>query len=177
MVTRGLCQGIDALLSPRGRDVVVYDAESHACLVDGVRMYPGKRFAFKHNDIESLEKHLESATKIVEKTGGGILVISEGVFGMRGDQGKLREIVALKEKYQFRLLVDDAHGFGVLGETGAGAGEEQGVQDQIDIYFATFAKSMASIGALCGRRQRHNPILEIQHAVTDLCKVITDAFS
>ncbi|MFT5166436.1 MAG: glycine C-acetyltransferase [Saprospiraceae bacterium] len=144
---QGILSAIDALLSPRGRDVVVYDAESHACIVDAVRMYPGKRFAFKHNDIESLEKHLESASKIVEKTKGGILVISEGVFGMRGDQGKLREIVALKEKYQFRFLVDDAHGFGVLGETGAGAGELQGIQDEIDVYFATFAKSMASIGA------------------------------
>ncbi len=144
---QGIMSAIDALLSPRGRDVVVYDAETHACIVDGVRMYPGKRFAFKHNDIESLEKHLESASKIVEKTGGGILVISEGVFGMRGDQGKLREIVALKEKYKFRFLVDDAHGFGVLGATGAGAGEEQGIQDEIDVYFSTFAKSMASIGA------------------------------
>ncbi len=144
---QGFMSAIDALLSARGRDVIVYDAECHACLVDGVRMYPGKRFAFKHNDIESLEKHLESASKIVEKTKGGILVISEGVYGMRGDQGKLREIVALKQKYNFRLLVDDAHGFGVLGETGAGAGELQGVQDEIDIYLATFAKSMASVGA------------------------------
>ena len=144
---QGILSAIDALLSPRGRDVVVYDAESHACIVDAVRMYPGKRFAFQHNDIASLEKHLESAVNIVEKTKGGILVISEGVFGMRGDQGKLREIVALKEKYKFRLLVDDAHGFGVLGDTGAGAGEAQGIQDEIDVYFATFAKSMASIGA------------------------------
>ncbi len=150
---QGIMSAIDALLSPRGRDVVIYDAESHACIVDGVRMYQGKRFRFEHNDIASLEKRLISATNIVEKTGGGILVISEGVFGMRGDQGKLREIVALKEKYNFRLLVDDAHGFGVLGETGAGAGEAQGVQDEIDVYFSTFAKSMASIGAfLAGDR-------------------------
>jgi len=142
---QGIMSSIDALLTRR--DVVVYDAESHACIVDGVRMHLGKRFAYEHNDIASLEKHLISANKIVEQTGGGILVISEGVFGMRGDQGKLREIVALKEKYNFRLLVDDAHGFGTLGATGAGAGEEQGVQDDIDVYFATFAKSMASIGA------------------------------
>ena len=128
-------------------DVVVYDSESHACIVDGVRMHHGKRFAFKHNDIESLEQNLKRAVNLVEKTNGSILVISEGVFGMRGDQGKLKEIVALKKKYPFRLLVDDAHGFGTLGATGAGAGEEQGVQDEIDVYFSTFAKSMASIGA------------------------------
>jgi len=142
---QGIMSSIDALLGRR--DVVVYDSESHACIVDGVRMHLGKRFAYEHNDIESLEKHLKSASKIAEETGGGILVITEGVFGMRGDQGKLREVVALKEKYNFRLMVDDAHGFGTLGTTGAGAGEEQGVQDDIDVYFATFAKSMASIGA------------------------------
>ncbi len=142
---QGIMSAIDALLSRR--DVVVYDAESHACIVDGVRMHAGKRFAFQHNDMESLEKHLQKAVKIANENEGGVLVISEGVFGMRGDQGKLREIVALKEKYNFRFMVDDAHGFGTLGKTGAGAGEEQGVQDQIDVYFATFAKSMASIGA------------------------------
>ena len=142
---QGILSSIDALLGRK--DVVVYDAESHACIVDGLRMHIGKRFAFQHNDMESLEKHLISAEKIVAKTGGGILVISEGVFGMRGDQGKLTEIVALKKKYNFRLMVDDAHGFGTLGATGAGAGEEQGVQDDIDVYFATFAKSMASVGA------------------------------
>lgn len=144
---QGIMSAIDTLLDPRGRDVIVYDEESHACIIDGARMYPGKRFKFKHNDIADLDKQLARATKIVEENGvGGILVISEGVFGMRGDQGKLREIVALKEKYQFRLLVDDAHGFGTLGKTGAGAGEEQGCQDGIDIYFSTFAKSMAMIG-------------------------------
>ena len=142
---QGILSVIDALLGRK--DVVVYDSESHACIVDGVRLHLGKRFAFEHNNMESLDKNLTRAQKVVEKTGGGILVISEGVFGMRGDQGRLREIVALKSKYEFRLLVDDAHGFGVLGETGAGAGELQGVQDEIDIYFATFAKSMASIGA------------------------------
>ena len=142
---QGIMSSIDALLSRR--DVVVYDSECHACIVDGVRMHLGKRFAFDHNDTTSLEKHLNRAQQIVSQTGGGILVISEGVFGMKGDQGRLKEIVTLKEKYEFRLLVDDAHGFGTLGATGAGAGEEQGIQDDIDIYFATFAKSMASIGA------------------------------
>lgn len=141
---QGIMSAIDCLLTRR--DVVVYDRGCHACIVDGVRMHAGKRFAFQHNDVESCEKHLESAKKIVEETGGGILVISEGVFGMRGDQGKLREIVALKEKYNFRLMVDDAHGFGTLGKTGMGAGEEQGIQDDIDVYFATFAKSLGSLG-------------------------------
>ena len=126
---------------------MVYDSESHACIVDGLRMHLGKRFAYTHNDIDNLRKHLVSATKIAQESNGGILVISEGVFGMQGDQGKLKEIAELKKEFNFRLLVDDAHGFGTLGKTGAGAGEEQGVQDAIDIYFATFAKSMASIGA------------------------------
>ncbi len=142
---QGMSSGIDCLLGRH--DVCVYDSESHACIIDGVRMHQGKRFVFEHNNVESLDKNLGRATKLAEQTGGGILVITEGVFGMRGDQGKLREIVALKSKYKFRLLVDDAHGFGTLGETGAGAGEEQGVMDEIDIYFSTFAKSMASIGA------------------------------
>jgi glycine C-acetyltransferase len=142
---QGIMSAIDCLLSRR--DVVVYDAGCHACIVDGVRMHAGKRFAFQHNDIASLESMLEKATKIAEENKGGVMVISEGVFGMRGDQGKLREIVALKDKYSFRLMVDDAHGFGTLGKTGAGAGEEQGVQDEIDVYFATFAKSMGSVGA------------------------------
>ena len=142
---QGVFSAIDALLGRR--DVVVYDSESHACIVDGVRLHHGKRFAFEHNNIESLDRNLARATKIVDETGGGILVISEGVFGMRGDQGKLREIAALKEKYEFRLMVDDAHGFGMLGPTGAGACEEQGIMDDVDVYFSTFAKSMASIGA------------------------------
>jgi len=142
---QGIMSAIDCLLSRR--DVVVYDAGCHACIVDGVRMHAGKRFAFQHNDIASLESMLEKATKIAEENKGGVMVISEGVFGMRGDQGKLREIVALKDKYSFRLMVDDAHGFGTLGKKGAGAGEEQGVQDEIDVYFATFAKSMGSVGA------------------------------
>ena len=142
---QGVFSAIDALLSRK--DVVVYDSGCHACIVDGVRMHLGQRFVFDHNDMASLEKNLQRAKQITEKTGGGILVISEGVFGMRGEQGDLKGIIALKEKYDFRLLVDDAHGFGTLGETGAGAGEEQGVQEQIDIYFSTFAKSMAGIGA------------------------------
>jgi len=142
---QGIMSTIDSLVSKN--DVIVYDVDSHACIIDGVRLHMGKRFTYKHNDIESLEKNLVRATKMAETTGGGILVISEGVFGMRGEQGKLKEIVALKEKFNFRLLVDDAHGFGTLGKTGAGAGEEQGVQDEIDIYFATFAKSLASTGA------------------------------
>jgi len=142
---QGMVSAIDALVTKN--DVVVYDMDSHACIIDGARLHQGKRFTFRHNDMESFEKNLIRATNKAEESNGGILVISEGVFGMRGEQGKLKEIVALKEKYNFRLLVDDAHGFGTLGKTGAGAGEEQGVQEGIDVYFATFAKSMAGIGA------------------------------
>ncbi len=142
---QGMVSIIDALVSKN--DVIVYDVDSHACIVDGVRLHMGKRFTYKHNDVESLEKNLKRAQKVVSETGGGILVITEGVFGMRGEQGKLKEILSLKEQYNFRILVDDAHGFGTLGETGAGAGEEQGVQDKIDVYFSTFAKSMAGFGA------------------------------
>ena len=142
---QGMVSTIDALVSKD--DVIVYDVDAHACIIDGVRLHLGQRFTYKHNDMESIEKNLMRATKMAEKTGGGILLISEGVFGMRGEQGRLKEIVELKKKYNFRFFVDDAHGFGTLGKTGAGAGEEQGVQDQIDVYFATFAKSMASTGA------------------------------
>jgi len=142
---QGILSTIDTLVSKD--DVIVYDVDAHACIIDGVRLHLGKRFTHRHNDIESLEKNLQRATRLAEQSGGGILVISEGVFGMRGEQGKLNEIAALKKKYKFRFLVDDAHGFGTLGKTGAGAGEEQGVQDDIDVYFATFAKSMASTGA------------------------------
>lgn len=142
---QGMVSTIDALVSRH--DVIVYDSDAHACIVDGVRLHMGKSFMFRHNDVESLEKNLERATKVAEEQGGGILVVTEGVFGMRGEQGKLKEICALKDKFRFRLLVDDAHGFGTLGKTGAGAGEEQGCQDQIDIYFSTFAKSMAGFGA------------------------------
>ena len=142
---QGMVSAIDALVSKD--DIIVYDMDTHACIIDGVRLHAGKRFVYRHNDIESCEKNLKRATKMAEKTGGGILLVSEGVFGMRGEQGRLREIVALKEKYNFRLLVDDAHGFGTLGEGGRGTGYEQGVQDGIDVYFATFAKSMAGIGA------------------------------
>ena len=142
---QGMVSTIDALVSKD--DIIVYDVDAHACIIDGVRLHMGKRFTYKHNDLVSIEKNLQRATKMAKSTGGGILLISEGVFGMRGEQGKLKEIVALKKKYNFRLFVDDAHCFGTLGKTGAGAGEEQGVQDDIDVYFATFAKSMASTGA------------------------------
>jgi glycine C-acetyltransferase len=149
---QGIMSTIDAVCGRH--DVIVYDAESHACIIDGLRLHPGHRYVYKHNDLEDLEKQLERATILIEKQKtGGILVITEGVFGMAGDQGKLTEIVELKDKFDFRLLVDDAHGFGTLGKTGAGAGEEQGCQDGIDLYFSTFAKSMASIGAfLAGPR-------------------------
>lgn len=148
---QGMVSIIDALVSRH--DVIVYDSDSHACIVDGVRLHMGKSFTFKHNNIESLEKNLARATKVTEENGGGILVITEGVFGMRGLQGKLKEICDLKSKFNFRLLVDDAHGFGTLGATGAGAGEEQGCQDQIDVYFSTFAKSMAGFGAFVAGNQ------------------------
>ena len=142
---QGIMSCIDALVNRR--DVIVYDAESHACIVDGVRLHMGHSYAFKHNDVADLEKQLQRAEKMVEKSGGGILVITEGVFGMAGDQGKLKEIVALKSQYEFRLLIDDAHGFGSMGPTGAGADEEQGCQEGVDLYFSTFVKSMGSIGA------------------------------
>ncbi|WP_400190944.1 aminotransferase class I/II-fold pyridoxal phosphate-dependent enzyme [Hymenobacter sp. B81] len=145
---QGVVSIIDALVSRH--DVIVYDAESHACIIDGVRLHQGKRFVYPHNDMAGLEKQLERAKRLTDETGGGILVITEGVFGMSGNLGKLREVVALKEKFEFRLFVDDAHGFGTMGETGAGTGEFLGVQDGIDIYFSTFAKSMASIGAFVG---------------------------
>ncbi|MBC7903279.1 MAG: pyridoxal phosphate-dependent aminotransferase family protein [Gemmatimonadaceae bacterium] len=142
---QGIMSCIDALVGRR--DVIVYDAESHACIVDGIRLHIGYSYTFKHNDIADCEKQLERATKMAEKNGGGILVITEGVFGMAGDQGKLKEIVELKKKFDFRLLIDDAHGFGSMGPTGAGADEEQGCQDGIDLYFSTFVKSLGSIGA------------------------------
>ncbi|MEQ8470991.1 MAG: aminotransferase class I/II-fold pyridoxal phosphate-dependent enzyme [Marinoscillum sp.] len=142
---QGVMSVIDALVDRK--DVIVYDAESHACIIDGLRLHMGKRFVYPHNDIENLERQLKRAERITNESGGGILVITEGVFGMSGNMGDLKSIAKLKEKFNFRLLVDDAHGFGTMGATGAGAGEEQGVQDEIDIYFSTFAKSMASIGA------------------------------
>lgn len=145
---QGIMSIVDSLLTRQ--DIVVYDKDCHACIYDGIRMHLGKRLPFEHNDVDSFEKQIKKAKLFQEKTGGGILVVTEGVFGMRGDQGILKEIVAYKEEYGFRLLVDDAHGFGTLGETGAGAGEEQGVQGEIDLYFSTFAKSMASIGAFVG---------------------------
>jgi glycine C-acetyltransferase len=141
---QGMVSIIDALVDRR--DVIVYDSESHACIMDGLRLHFGKRFVYAHNDIESCEKQLQRATRLIEESGGGILVITEGVFGMAGDLGKLDKIADLKKKYNFRFLVDDAHGFGTMGAEGRGTGEHFGVQDQIDVYFATFAKSMAGIG-------------------------------
>jgi len=142
---QGVISIIDSLLGRN--DVVVYDSEAHACIFDGVRLHLGKRFMFPHNNIENCEKQLERATKLVDRTGGGILIVTEGVYGMAGDLAKLDKIVALKKKFKFRILVDDAHGFGTMGKTGAGTGEHFGVQDEIDLYFSTFAKSMAGIGA------------------------------
>lgn len=142
---QGMFSLIDTLLTRN--DVVVYDSESHACAIDGVKLHRGKRFVFAHNDIDSFERSLQKATKIIHQTGGGILVLTEGVFSMNAEQGKLKEIVALKKKYPFRLIVDDAHGLGVMGKTGIGTGEEQGVQDDIDLYFSTFTKSFAGFGA------------------------------
>lgn len=141
---QGMVSAIDSLCSRR--DVIVYDAESHACIIDGLRLHPGHRYVYKHNDVADCEKQLQRATEMAATTGGGILVITEGVFGMSGNQGRIKEIAALKSKYEFRLFVDDAHGFGTMGKKGAGIGEEQDCMDQIDIYFSTFAKSMASIG-------------------------------
>ncbi len=142
---QGMVSIIDSLVTRN--DVIVYDSESHACILDGLRLHMGKRYVYPHNNMENFEKQLQRATKLAEKQNGGILVITEGVFGMTGDLGKLKEMVALKEKYDFRILVDDAHGFGTMGKTGAGTGEHLGVQDGVDVYFATFAKAMAGIGA------------------------------
>ncbi|MBL7924643.1 MAG: aminotransferase class I/II-fold pyridoxal phosphate-dependent enzyme [Bacteroidia bacterium] len=149
---QGMVSAIDCLVDRH--DVIVYDSESHACIIDGLRLHMGKRFVYPHNDIDSLTKQLDRATKLVEQSNGGILVITEGVFGMSGDQGKLKEITELKKKYNFRLFVDDAHGFGTMGKTGAGTGEHQGCQDGIDIYFGTFAKSMALIGAFISSEEQ-----------------------
>ncbi|MBK6830760.1 MAG: aminotransferase class I/II-fold pyridoxal phosphate-dependent enzyme [Flavobacteriales bacterium] len=142
---QGCMSAIEALLSRH--DVLVYDSECHACMIDGARLHMGKRFVFQHNDMASLDKQLENAAKLTKETGGGILVMTEGVFGMAGDQGKLKEIVERKAKYNFRLFVDDAHGFGMMGRDGRGTADAQGVQDEVDVYFGTFAKAMASIGA------------------------------
>ncbi|WP_242918689.1 aminotransferase class I/II-fold pyridoxal phosphate-dependent enzyme [Pontibacter liquoris] len=149
---QGVVSIIDALVDRH--DVIVYDAESHACIIDGVRLHQGKRFVYTHNDMESLEKQLERATRWTENTGGAILVITEGVFGMSGNLGSLDKVVALKEKFNFRLFVDDAHGFGTMGATGAGTGEFLNAQDGVDIYFSTFAKSMASIGAFVASNEQ-----------------------
>lgn len=149
---QGMVSAIDALVDRH--DVIVYDAESHACIIDGLRLHVGKRFVYPHNDIANLEKQLERATKLVNESGGAILVITEGVFGMSGDQGRLSDIVALKKKFNFRIFADDAHGFGTMGKTGAGTSEEQNVMDGVDIYFGTFAKSMALIGGFISSEKR-----------------------
>jgi glycine C-acetyltransferase len=149
---QGMVSTIDALCNRR--DVIVYDAESHACIIDGLRLHPGHRYVFKHNDVADCEKQLQRATEMVKETGGGILLITEGVFGMSGNQGKIAEIAALKKDYEFRLFVDDAHGFGTMGATGAGIGELQGCMAEIDIYFSTFAKSMASIGGFLAAEKK-----------------------
>lgn len=149
---QGMASAIDALTDRN--DVIVYDSESHACIMDGMRMHVGKRFVYQHNDMESLKTQLERATKLVQETSGGILVITEGVFGMAGDQGLLKDIVDLKANYDFRLFVDDAHGIGTMGATGAGTGEEQGCMDGIDVYFGTFAKSFASIGGFISSEEK-----------------------
>jgi glycine C-acetyltransferase len=141
---QGIMSIIDAIAGRK--DVIVYDAECHASIIDGLRLHVGKRFVYQHNDMESLEKQLERATKLADSNGGGVLVITEGVFGMSGSMGNIKGVAALKKKFEFRLLVDDAHGFGTMGKTGAGTGEEQGVQAEVDLYFSTFAKAMASIG-------------------------------
>ena len=148
---QGMVSIIDALVDRH--DVIVYDSESHACIMDGMRLHIGKRFAFQHNNIESCEKQIQHAVKLTDETGGGILVITEGVFGMAGDLGMLDKISALKDKYSFRFLIDDAHGFGTMGANGRGTGEHFGVQDKIDIYFATFAKSMAGIGGFVASKK------------------------
>ena len=149
---QGMSSSIDALVDRN--DVIVYDSESHACIMDGMRMHIGKRFVYKHNDMESLRAQLARATKLVADTTGGILVITEGVFGMAGDQGLLKEIVDLKSDFDFRLFVDDAHGIGTLGPTGAGTGEEQGCMDGIDVYFGTFAKSFSLIGGFISSEEK-----------------------
>lgn len=141
---QGMISTIDALVTRH--DVIVYDSEAHACIMDGVRLHMGRRIVYPHNDLERCEKALQRATKITEETGGGILLITEGVYGMTGGLGRLDLIVKLKEKYNFRILIDDAHGFGVMGPNGRGTSEHYDVMDKVDLYFGAFAKSMAAIG-------------------------------
>ncbi len=148
---QGVLSIIDSLVDRK--DVIVYDSDSHACILDGVRLHMGKRFVFKHNDMESFEKQLIHADKLAKKTGGGILVITEGVFGMEGDLGNLKVITDYKDKYNFRLFIDDAHGIGTMGKHGRGTGEHFGVQDKVDVYFGTFAKSFAGIGAFVASKR------------------------
>ena len=165
---QGVVSCIDALVNRR--DVIVYDAESHACIVDGVRLHMGNRFAFKHNDIDDCEKQLQRATELAAKNGGGILLITEGVFGMDGEQGILKEIVALKEKYEFRVFIDDAHGFGYMGNTGAGADQAQECQDGIDLYFSLDGKKSRKPWRLYLRTESGNKIFTLQCAFTNFCE-------
>lgn len=148
---QGVMSAIETLVDHK--DVIVFDSECHACLIDGIRLHKAKGgiyYKYLHNNMESLEKNLMRASKYVNQTGGGILVITEGVFGMTGELGKLNEIVNFKNKFEFKLLVDDAHGFGVMGKNGKGTGEYFDCQNQIDLYFATFTKAMSSMGAFIG---------------------------
>jgi glycine C-acetyltransferase len=148
----GMVSIIDSLIDRH--DVVVYDSDAHACIIDGLRMHLGKRFVYPHNDMEKFETQLKRARKLADQSDGGILVITEGVYGMAGDCGNLRGMLQFKEKYGFRLLIDDAHGFGTMGHTGAGTSEEQGVMENVDVYFGTFAKAMAGIGAFVASEKR-----------------------
>lgn len=141
---QGIVSTIDSLVNRH--DVIVYDAEAHACLLDGIRLHIGKKFKFRHNDIADCERILANASAIASENGGGVLLITEGVFGMTGALGILDQIVALKQKYHFRFLIDDAHGFGVMGPHGRGTSEHFGVMDGVDLYIGAYAKSMATIG-------------------------------
>ena len=170
---QGMVSIIDSLLTRR--DVVVYDSEAHACIIDGLRLHTGKRFVYPHNDMEACRKQLGHATKLAAENGGGVLVITEGVFGMKGDLGKLDELVAMKKDFDFRLLVDDAHGFGTMGKTGAGTPEHFGVGDGVDVWFSTFAKSMAGIGAFVRFGEVYRRLSALQHAFADLRQGASDA--
>ena len=170
---QGMLSIIDSLVDRK--DVIVYDSEAHACIIDGMRLHIGKRFVYPHNNIENLKKQLSRAKKITNETGGGILVITEGVYGMSGDLGKLKDIVELKKDFNFRLLVDDAHGFGTMGPSGAGTDEHFGVQEGVDVYFGTFAKAMAGIGGFVASKKRSNSLFDVQHAFANLCQIIAYA--
>lgn len=154
---QGIMSVIHALVDRN--DFLIYDELSHACIVDGKQLAMAEKFVYKHNDIESLEKQLERAHRKA-KPDSSILVVTEGAFGMTGDLGNLEEIVALKDKYPFRLLVDDAHGVGTMGEDGSGTGTHLGCHEGIDIYFGTFAKAFALIGAFVATEERVKEFLK-----------------